>query len=137
VAEFGSLTSKRGYEMATLREQWKAVKEKHKAQADWTKLDKMRFGSLLDVYEEKLKAYHAVEKLHAMKPDQNKQNAAKTAAKDAAKAASQAGAAYMKELLAIEKSSTGPKKDATTAIIKVLKEIQVKLVDAMAGKLTA
>lgn len=105
----------------SLRDVWKNAKDKYKKDLDMSKVsDKQNFGSKLDKYAEKVKAYEAGEEKLKMKPDAAKSAAAKDAVKKAASEALSALAVYAKDLKYFEASCTGAGKTAAEALLNIL-----------------
>ncbi|CAN7739909.1 hypothetical protein [Variovorax sp. LjRoot178] len=121
----------------SLRDVWKKAKDKYKKDLDMTKVaDKQNFGSRLDKFAEKVKAYEVLEEKLKMKPDSAKSKAAKDAVKKAATEALTALAVYAKDLKYFEATCVGAGKTAAAALLNVLLfDISRTLTDATEGRI--
>ena len=121
----------------SLHDLWKKEKDKYKKDLDMSKVsDSAKLGAHLDVYEAKLKAYHALCDKLATKPDPAKEKAAKDAVVAAAKAAHKACGLYVASLRQVEKHAAGATKTAAEKLNTfLLFDISRELGNASNGQL--
>jgi hypothetical protein len=121
----------------SLRDVWRDVKKRNKADFDHEKIaDKRHFGPALDKYETALKAYHTLEHKLRMNPDPAKSRAAKDKVIAAARVAVTASVEYLVSLKWFSQNTAGASGAAATDLYNTLSsEILPDVVKAANGEM--